>query len=279
MKSIRIGNNQPLGYGAQEALNRLRVAVDLSGKQFKIIMITSSTPEEGKSFVSTNLWKMLAESGKRVVLIDGDLRRTQLRSRLQISGASRRSIGLVHYLAGNVELEDAVYSTDIPNAFMVPVFETISNPIILLQNPRFDQMLEILKQNFDYVLIDTPPLGSVADGELIATKCDGAILVCRGGVTPKKLIGSSLKQLERAECTILGTVLNRVHMTRSSGYYYKYSKYGYYYDYYYTSDGDKKKKRGHHSRGASSSSKDVAKAPETEQDGASAEARQPESGE
>ena len=240
MNMIQLNHLDKLPYGAEEAMNRLRVNVGFCGDRFKKIIITSSTPNEGKSFVSTNLWRMLAEAGSRVVLVDADMRKSVMRSRYQITGGSGGMFGLVHYLAGQIELENVLCQTNIDNGFLLPTANTVSNPAILLQTERFTNLLNTLAKQFDYVLVDTPPLGSVADGDLIASQCDGGLLVVRSGVTPKALIASSLKQLERAGCELMGVVLNRVE-TRSNPYYYKYSKYGYYSDYYYGSDKGAKK--------------------------------------
>lgn len=233
MKSLMIKDKSILPYASREAMNRLRINFDFCGDQYKKVMVTSSTPDEGKSFVSYQLWRVLAESGKRVVLVDADLRRSVMRARHQLSveGDSKKANGLTHYLAGNASLDDVLYETDQENGFMVPTFRTVANPTLLLQNPRFNEMMDKLGEKFDIVLIDTPPLNSVADGLQIAAHCDGALLVVRGGVTPRRIVASSIGQLKSVSCPLLGTVLNRVEMNRNP-YYYKYSKYGYYHYYY-----------------------------------------------
>lgn len=233
MKSLMIKDKSILPYASREAMNRLRINFDFCGDQYKKVMVTSSTPDEGKSFVSYQLWRVLAESGKHVVLVDADLRRSVMRARHQLSveGDSKKANGLTHYLAGNASLDDVLYETDQENGFMVPTFRTVANPTLLLQNSRFNEMMDKLGEKFDIVLIDTPPLNSVADGLQIAAHCDGALLVVRGGVTPRRIVASSIAQLKSVSCPLLGTVLNRVEMNRSP-YYYKYSKYGYYHYYY-----------------------------------------------
>lgn len=231
MNSIFLNHLEKLPYGAEEALNRLRVNIGFCGDRFKKIIITSSTPNEGKSFVSTNLWRMLAEAGLHTVLVDADMRKSVMRSRYQMVTGGRNPPGLVHFLAGQAELDDVLYHTNINNGYLLPTSYTVMNPAILLQTDRFTGMLDSLSRVFDYVLVDTPPLNSVADGDLIASQCDGALLVVRSGVTPHTLVGASLKQLERAGCELMGVVLNRVE-AKNNPYYYKYSRYGYYSDYY-----------------------------------------------
>ncbi len=236
MKQLTLQNFEGLPYSVEEALNRLRVNFGFIGTEYKKIIITSSTPDEGKSFVAFNLWRMLAEAGKKVVLVDADIRKSILRNRYKISGGKDGYQGLAFYLAGQAEMEDIIYATNIENGYMIPISYTVSNPAILLQSERFPKLLDALAEVFDYVLIDTPPLNAVADGDLIASHSDGAIFVIRGGVTPRKLIASSFKQLEAANCKLLGTVLNRVEVANSA-YYYKYSKGKYYYNNYYSSYG------------------------------------------
>ena len=236
MKQLILKNLKPLPFASEEAMNRLRVNFNFCGDRFKKVIVTSSVPGEGKSFVSANLWRLLAVSGAKVVLVDADIRKSMMRSRYQISyikspDSTEKFVGLSHYLAGQVELDDVLYETNIPDAYMVPITHTVMNPAILLQNQRFGKMLDQLAEQFDYVLIDTPPLTSVSDGGLIAAQCDGAILVVHGGATPRGIVASSMKQLERAGCELMGAVLNRVEM-KNNPYYHKYGKYGYYGSYY-----------------------------------------------
>lgn len=246
MKKLIASNSFSLEYATREALNRLRVNIGFCGKEYKKIIITSSTPNEGKSFISTNLAKMLAEAGSKVVFVDADLRKSVLRRSLGLSvegSDTAEHKGIVQFLAGHAELDEAVYSTETENLYMMPVFKTVENPALLLQSPRFGKMLDVLAETFDYVILDTPPLGAVADGDLIANKCDGALLVVRAGVTPRNMISASLKQIERSGCTLLGTVLNRVDLS-GKGYYYKKYKYGYgYYSEYYSNAEKSKKKK------------------------------------
>ncbi len=242
MRQLTFKNLKPLPYGPEEALNRLRVNFNFCGDRFKKIVITSSMPNEGKSAISANLWRLLAETGKRVVMIDADLRKSILRSRYMITldGGEKTSEvpGLAYYLSGQSAKEDVVYATNIRNAYVVPVFHTIANPAILFQGTRFKELLDWLAESFDYVLVDTPPLSSVADADLIANQCDGALLVVRGSFTPRALVADSLKQLERANCRLMGVVLNRVTAENNAYYRYgKYSKYGKYSNYGYSSSG------------------------------------------
>ena len=175
------------------------------------------------------LWRMIAELGTSAVLIDCDFRKSEMRSKYGMS-TSGQLLGGVHYLAGKAELDDVIYETNVPNGYIIPVAKTVTNPAILLESERFAQMVEHCRQRYGVVLIDTPPLGSVADALNIATHCDGTVLVVRGGETPRKVVGDSVQQLKRTGVPLLGVVLDRAEMNSKSSLYYKrYYKSGYYY--------------------------------------------------
>lgn len=230
MKKLALNYERKLPYSVEEELNRLRVNFSFCGDHFKKVMITSSTADEGKSFITVNLWRMLAASGKKVVLVDADIRKSVLRHKITSEQGREGAFGgLSHYLAGQQDLDDVVYETNFPNAYMVPMTHSVTNPILLLQSVRFSEMLDELARVFDYVLVDTPPLALVADAGLVAAQCDGTVLVVNASDTPKGIIADSLKQIERTGCELMGVVLNKVNQAKSP-YYQKYSKYGYYGD-------------------------------------------------
>ena len=260
MKKLTLNNMGTLPYSTEEAMNRLLVNFGLCGKEYKKVIVTSSVPNEGKSFVAAQLWRLLAEAGNKVILVDADIRKSVIRSRYQLTTEDASPIGLAHHLAGQAELEDVIYSTNIRGGFIVPTFRTVANPAILLQSGRFGTMLDRLAQVSDYVLVDTPPLNNVSDGGLIASHCDGALLVVRCGSTPRGLVANSIKQLELANCRLLGTVLNRVEQ-KQNAYYYRYSHYGYGYGYSQENGGKKKhrsKSGSSHTSGSSGDKKQSA---------------------
>lgn len=230
MKTIELSIPE-LPYAAEEALNRLRVNVKFSGKGIQTIMIISSVPNEGKSHVAVYLWKMLAEAGFRTVLVDCDLRKSVLKSEMKFK-CDKDYQGLDYYLSGLAEYDDVVYHTNIENADIVPVTNLLQNPSSLLEDARLGELFQTLEKNYDYVIVDSPPLISVSDGILIAQYCDGAILIVRSGETPRSLIRQSINQLEQTDCHLLGTVLNGVATgNRAYGRYYGY--YSKYYSEYY----------------------------------------------
>lgn len=230
MKQITM-NIRELPYAVEEAMNRLRINIKFCGKNTKKILIISNVPNEGKSTVSVHLWKMLAEAGFPSVLVDLDLRKSVLKERLEFQHKGEIT-GLDYYLSGLSEYQDVVYETNISNGYVVPVSNLLENPSALLEDPRMGELLNRLEEDYRYVIIDSPPLDSVADGALIASLCDGAILVVRSGMTSKRLVRQSLQQLDRVHCRLLGMVLNRVE-TKSRAYQKYYGKYGSYYNDYY----------------------------------------------
>lgn len=226
-----------LPYAVEEAMNRLRVNIKFCGKNTKKILVVSSIPGEGKSSVSVNLWKMLSEAGFPSVLVDCDLRKSTLKKRHEFSFAEEIK-GLDYYLSGLAEYQDVVYETNIKNGYIVPCTNLLENPSSLLEDPRMEELLDKLGEDYRYVIVDSPPLDSVSDGLLLGSLCDGAILVVRSGVTSRALIKYSLQQLERVNCKLLGMVLNRVETT-SRAYSRYYGKYGKYYKDAYASPSNK----------------------------------------
>lgn len=234
MKYLEVTNLPELPFDVSEAINQLRVNLSFAGVDIKSVVVTSSIPNEGKSFIALGLWRALANVGKRVLLIDGDLRLSQLRS---VYGLATRDnfIGIAHLLSGQADIPDVVYKTNVTNGYILPVTTDIADPTNLLESERFSILLKNCDETFDMIIVDTPPLGSVADALNIVRKCDGSILVVRSGFTKKKIVSESVMSLRRTGKPLLGIVLNRVDTSRKSG--------SYYYNEYYQYGGSKEKKK------------------------------------
>lgn len=221
-----IGVNPELPYSIEEAINRLRINVSFLGSDIRKIMIVSSEPNEGKSFVAMCLWQQMALAGEPSILVDADMRKSVMVDQYQISREDGKELwGLTHYLSDNKKLEDCVLTTRMIYGDLLPNVNNVVNPSLLLESGRFKDLLDQLAQKYRYVFLDVPPLGLVSDAERIGHLCDGAILTVRSGMTPKRIIHSSIAQLERAGCPLLGIALNRA---GGSG-----KKYGKYYGKYY----------------------------------------------
>ena len=228
MKKLIIGQFPSIGYAVAEALNTLCTNLSFSGENVRKIMITSCHASEGKSFLSMNIMRTMARFGKSVVLVDADLRRSMIDAKygLQYPAGSEKW-GLAHYLAGKVDMDDVIYSTNIEGAYMIPVGREVSNPLPLLNSQRLEMLLNELAQRADYVLVDAPPVGTVIDGAQIAKSCDGTLLVVSYNTVRRQELMDVQAQLEQTGCPILGTVLNMVE-------YDSYMSKKYYYKYYYS---------------------------------------------
>ena len=232
MNSLTIGRFPRLEYAGSEAINTLCTNLAFSGENVKKIMITSCHASEGKSHLSMNLMRTLAKLRKTVVLVDADMRRSmiELRFALQYVNPENKP-GLAHLLAGRAEIEDVLYETGIPNAYMIPVGREISNPLPLLNSDRLGGLLDELAEEADYVIVDAPPVGMVIDAAQIARFCDGSLIVVGYNSVHRQELIDAKNQMEQTGCPILGAVLNMVeyddYMNRK---YYKshYSSYGYY---------------------------------------------------
>ena len=222
MNRVVLESMPELPYAVEEAINRLRVNINFCGSNVKKIMVISTMPNEGKSFVAMHLWRQIAEAGTKAVLVDADLRKSVMASDYGIKG-EKVTIGTSSYLADTIPLSDAIYETNYENGHIIPNYENVINPSLLLENDRFRDMLDQLAEQYRYVFIDAPPLNLVSDGEKIGSLCDGAILVVRSGKISKEMVKNSARQLQRAGCPLLGVILNRVEGS-TGGYYYK--KYG-----------------------------------------------------
>ena len=153
MKTLVIDQMPQLPFQVSEAINQLRINLGFCGDQIKTIIVTSSVPNEGKSFVTLQLWKMIAEVGTPAVLIDCDLRNSEMRRKYGIrSVRNEKLMGVPHYLAGQAEIDEVICKTNVPNGYMIPVTSAIANPTILLESPNFTRMLEYCAERFTYVL-------------------------------------------------------------------------------------------------------------------------------
>lgn len=239
MQKITFQKINELDYRANESYKTLRTNIQFCGDDIKVIMATSCTPNEGKSSVCFNLSRSLAENGKKVVLLDTDLRKSVLAGRYKIGEAVD---GLSHYLSGQKKLEDVLYNTNVEGMDIIFSGKVPPNPVELLGHQRFDRVMGKLKESYDFIIIDSPPLGSVIDSAVIAPKCDGVILVIENNAISYKFAQDVKQQLDKTNCRILGAVLNKVVMDKKRYYGRYYGKYyGRYYGKYYGNYGENDK--------------------------------------
>lgn len=213
-------------FDVAESIKTLRTNVIFSGTDVKVIGLTSCFPSDGKTTMSFNLAASLAQSGKRVALIDADLRRSVL---MKYAANHPQIVGLGHYLSGMCTLEELLFKTDVPNLLVAFAGARVPNPAELLGSQRMSSLIEALRNQLDYVIIDTPPLGSVIDCAIMRPFIDGYIIVVNAQNNSYKTVRRIKAQLEKANGKILGVVLNKVNYSEQHYYYGKgYGKYGKY---------------------------------------------------
>lgn len=222
MQTIEL-RNLAMDYRSNEAYKTLRTNIEFSGDDKKVIVFTSSTPNEGKSTVTISLAHSLAEGGKKVLFIDADLRKSVLIGRHKVVGEIK---GLSHFLAGQAEVKDIICKTQQEGLCVIFAGVVPPNPAELLGGTKFEAFLASARKAYDYVIVDAPPLGSVIDSAIIAKHCDASVLVVAANTISYKFAQTVKDQLEKSDCPILGVVLNKVNMKQNK-YYGKY--YGSYY--------------------------------------------------
>ena len=250
MNKLSFTRFSPLTYANQEAFNTLCTNITFAGSNMRKVMVTSCHASEGKTYVSMNILRSMAQLGYNVVLVDCDLRRSQIKSRYGVQISSGSGNGLSHYLSGQCSIEDILYETNIPGAYYVPIGHEVKNSLALLQDERLKTCMDQLAKVFDYVIVDAPPVGVIIDAATIATACNGTLIVVKyNSVASKELIAVK-EQIERSGSEVLGTVLNDVSFESLSSKKY-YNKYGnsYYSSNYYLPSNDKKPSKRKHRRG------------------------------
>ena len=165
MQEVSLQFEQAEDYRTREAFKTLRSNIEFCGGDVKIVAVTSCTPNEGKSSIAMEMAKAFAEAGNKTMLIDADMRKSVLMGRYR-TGAVK--LGLTHCLIGKAEYPDVICSTNINNLYMTFSGPVPPNPSELLGGERFLSILKVLRNSFDYVIIDTPPLGSVIDAAVAA---------------------------------------------------------------------------------------------------------------
>ena len=209
---LQLDEQASSNYFVREAFNSLRANVLFSGKQVKVIVVTSCYAHEGKTSVSFDLCRNLAESGKKILLVDADLRKSVVVSRYT---KERGVYGLSQILSGQVEANDAIYSTNVEGLDIVFAGPYPPNPTELVGSPTFKEFLNEEREKYDYIIIDAPPLGLVIDAAVMSSICDGAILVINIGHVKYRVAQGVKAQIEKSGCKILGVVLNQVDRKRS----------------------------------------------------------------
>lgn len=191
----------------QEAYKTLRTNLLFCGRDVQIIAVTSHWENEGKTTVALNLAKSLTELGKRVLVIDADMRKSVMSGR---HTKAKNPAGLSEILTGIVKLSDGLYTTQYENLHMIFSGKYPPNPVELLGGKYFPMLLEETRKVYDYVIVDTPPLGQVIDAAVLAPFCDGTLLVMESHLIRQKYAKSLINQLNKSGSKILGVVRNNI---------------------------------------------------------------------
>lgn len=188
----------------------------------KSIVLTSSVPNEGKSTVAYNLAQAIASSGKRTLIVECDMRR---RSLADMVGARARH-GIYAVLSGQVELDEALVPTSHRNLFFLDSEPHIPNPADILSSQRFRKLVAQMESDFDYVVIDTPPVGTFVDAAIIAALADATALVVRERFVKRAELQNAYDQLKKADANVIGVIMNMCEAESSEYYYAYYNKEG-----------------------------------------------------
>ncbi|VSB34337.1 capsular polysaccharide biosynthesis protein Cps14D [Streptococcus pneumoniae] len=208
---------------AEEYYNVLCTNIQLSGDKLKVISVTSVNPGEGKTTTSINIAWSFARAGYKTLLIDGDTRQSVMSG---VFKSREKITGLTEFLSGTADLSHGLCDTNIENLFVVQSGSVSPNPTALLQSKNFNDMIETLRKYFDYIIVDTPPIGIVIDAAIITQKCDASILITATGEVNKRDVQKAKQQLEQTGKLFLGVVLNKLDISVD-----KYGAYGSYGNY------------------------------------------------
>jgi len=209
-----------------ENYRSIRTSLLLSSDSSKsrVLAISSPLPQEGKSVTTANLAVTLAQAGKSVLIIDSDLRKPMQHEIFKVANLK----GLTDLLSSDYKEKDSIKTTEVPNLFLINSGPVPANPVELLSSEKMARLLKSLKENFEHILIDTPPLLLLSDAFVLASKIDGLLLVVSGGATSREALRQASEKLDSHKMKCLGVILNRADLREHDYYYTKY--YQHYYD-------------------------------------------------
>jgi capsular exopolysaccharide synthesis family protein len=195
----------------------------------KTITFTSTLPQEGKTATIANMAVSFAQLGERVLVIDGDLRKHRLHKVFKV----RNIVGLSGYLTGKISFEDVIQKTSIENIWLIPSGLHPPNPAELLNSERMKELMSLVKEDFDIVLIDAPPVLAAIDPVIISSFSDSTVFVIRAGKTMRKLFLQAVEEIKKAKSEIIGVIFNEVKIKKDKYYspYYHYYQKEYYGEY------------------------------------------------
>ena len=200
-----------------EAYRSLRSNIEYSSfdDEYRVIVVTSSVPGEGKSTTAGNLAIALAQSGNKVLLVDCDMRKPSIHKKFKISNAA----GTAELLLRKKSFEEVANDYN-ENLTIITAGKIPPNPSEMLASRAMTAFIKEMKNEFKYIILDTPPLQAVTDAQVLSTKADGVLLVVKAGSTKKELVSNSVDLINKVHGKVIGTVLNGVENKRNNYYYY-----------------------------------------------------------
>jgi protein-tyrosine kinase len=195
---------------------RTNIQFSTVDNDIRSLMVTSSGPGEGKSTTTANLAVVFAQQGKKVLMIDGDLRKPTVHYTFRLNN----HIGLTNVLTKQATMEKAIRETDQENLYVLPSGPIPPNPAELLGSRTMEEVLAIATEQFDLVIFDTPPVLAVTDAQVLANQCNGVVLVVSSGKTENEAAVKAKELLVNANAKLLGVVLNNKEQKDSQYYYY-----------------------------------------------------------
>lgn len=213
-----IAHNDP-NSSISEQYRMIRTNIEFASvdKKVQSIVVTSAVPSDGKSTTASNLAIVLAQTGKRVLLVDADLRKPSIHYAFNLSNTQ----GLTNVLVNRITLKNAISHIDIPNLSVLTSGPVPPSPSELLSSKKMKLIIEELNQTFDYIIFDTPPVLAVTDPQVLSEQCDAILMVVKSGETPKEAALKAKALLQKSKTPILGMILNNMR--------FKTSKYNYLY--------------------------------------------------
>lgn len=206
-----------------EAYRAIRTNIQFAavGKKLQTIVLTSAAMGEGKSTTTSNLAVVMAQAGHRVLLLDCDMRHPTQHKIFQLAGK-----GLTNCLSLDDDPANYVQGTNVAGLYVLPSGPIPPNPSELLGSKKMQQILEKLREQYDYILLDTPPLMPVTDAAVAAAAADGVILLVSAGAIAPSVAKEAKQILTKAQANIIGVILNKVELEHTHGYYYYSQRYG-----------------------------------------------------
>lgn len=200
----------------------IQTSIDFSvvDKPYQTILVTSAEPGTGKSTTAANLAVVYAQKGKKVLLVDGDMRKPTIHKIFRESNI----VGMSNNLTENLKLSESLLKSETKGLFILTSGVIPPNPGELLNSKRMKQLLSTAKKKFDFIIIDSPPMLMMSDSIVLASLADGVVIVVRKQLTKKEALNRTIQQLNLIQAQIIGVVFNGESANESEAYYYEYKQ-------------------------------------------------------